>query len=197
MTGNAPETLLQRRILTIVLLLNIALVVSLTWTGILADSSGLIANAADNASDAAVYGLSLFAIGRAPHWKRKAAGMSGVLLLLFAGGVLADGIRRFLYGSEPVGSLMLWMAAVAAVVNMICLLLLRRLGRGDVNLRAVQTFSFNDFMSNGGIMVAGALVAWTGQRWPDLVVGFGVALVAARGGMEIIADARAQRLGHE
>ena len=54
MNGNAPPAQLQRRILTIVLLLNLMLVISLTWTGILADSSGLIANAADNASDAAV-----------------------------------------------------------------------------------------------------------------------------------------------
>lgn len=123
------------------LALNLALVVSLTWTGILADSSGLIANAADNASDAAVYALSLFAIGRALHWKRGAAAVSGVLLVLFAGSVLLDAVRRLLYGSEPIGSLMLLMAGLAAVLNLTCLLLLRRLGRGDVNLRAVQTLA--------------------------------------------------------
>jgi len=68
--------------------------------------------------------------------------------------------------------------------------MLRRLDGDDVNLRAAETFSFNDFASNGGIIVAGGLVLWLGQSWPDLVVGVLVAGVAAKGGLEILEDAR-------
>ena len=60
----------------------------------------------------------------------------------------------------------------------------------DVNLRAAETFSLNDFASNGGIIVAGGLVLWLDQSWPDLVVGVIVAGIAARGGLEILEDAR-------
>ena len=82
------------------------------------------------------------------------------------------------------------LAVVAAVVNLICLRLLQRLEGDDVNLRAAETFSLNDFASNGGIIVAGGLVLWLDQSWPDLVVGVIVAGIAARGGLEILEDAR-------
>jgi Co/Zn/Cd efflux system component len=58
-----------------------------------------------------------------------------------------------------------------------------------VNLRAATTFSFNDFISNGGIIVAGIAVQVTGANWPDLVVGAAVACVALYGAIDILRDA--------
>lgn len=183
------KTSRQRQVLGIVLALNAILVVSLLITGVVADSSGLIANALDNTSDVVVYAISLFAVGRALRWKRIAASASGVLLLLFGIGVLGDTIRRFLTGSEPIGLTMMVMAVIAAVVNLLCLKLLMGLKEQDVNLRAAETFSANDFIANGGILVAGILVSWIGQSWPDLLVGLGVATIAAKGGFDILRDA--------
>ena len=88
---------------------------------------------------------------------------------------------------------MMAMAVVAAGVNLWCLLLLKRIRTDDVNMRAAETFSFNDFISNGGILVAGGLVMWLGRSWPDLVVGALVALVAVKGGLEILKDAKDSR----
>ena len=180
----------QRRTLWIVLGLNLLLVVVMGGAGLWSDSSALIANALDNASDAAVYALSLFAVGRSFNWKRGAAGASGVLLILFGLGVVADTVRRFLTGSEPIGTTMMVVALFAGAINLVCVWLLGRLKKKEVHLRAAETFSFNDFISNGGVLVAGALIAWTGQRWPDLLVGLLVALVAVKGGVDIIRDAR-------
>lgn len=182
----------QRRTLLIVLVLNGLLFVGLAIGGILADSSALIANAADNASDTVVYLLSFLAVGRAPHWKRRAARLSGIMLLLFAGAVMLDVGRRWLFGAEPVGATMMSLAVVAAVVNLACLMLIRRARSDDVNMRAAETFSFNDFASNGGILVAGGLVLWFGQSWPDLVVGLIVAAIAVKGGLEILEDAKSE-----
>ncbi|MBX3478826.1 MAG: cation transporter [Caulobacter sp.] len=179
----------QRRILLIVLFLNTALFVGLGIGGLVADSSALLANAVDNASDAAVYLISFLAVGRSPVWKRGAARTSGILLLVFAVGVLFDVGRRWLTGTEPVGPTMMGLALVAAIINLICLLLLRRLHGDDVNMRAAETFSLNDFASNGGILAAGGLVMWLGQPWPDLVVGMLVAALAVKGGLEILRDA--------
>lgn len=179
----------QRRVLLIVLLLNAALFVGLGIGGLVADSSALLANAVDNASDAAVYLISFLAVGRSRGWKRGAARISGILLLAFAVGVLFDVGRRWLTGTEPVGPTMRGLALVAAIINLICLLLLRRLHGDDVNMRAAETFSLNDFASNGGILAAGGLVMWLGQPWPDLLVGVLVALLAIKGGVEILRDA--------
>ena len=183
------DTAERRRTLWIVLWLNVAIAAGFFVTGAAGDSNALIANGLDNSSDAVVYGLSLLALTRSRTWKRGAARFSGVMLLVFAGGVVLDAIRRFLDGSEPVGVMMLAMAAVAAVVNLICLRLLQKMQDKDVNLRAATTFSFNDFVANGGIIIAGIIVLVTEANWPDLVVGIGVACIAVYGGIEILRDA--------
>ncbi|MBX9461108.1 MAG: cation transporter [Brevundimonas sp.] len=184
---------LQRRTLLVVLALNAALFVGLGIGGLLADSSALLANALDNASDSAVYLISFLAVGRAVIWKTRAARVSGILLLVFAGGVLLDVLRRTLMGTEPVGWTMMGLAVVAAIVNLVCLELIRRQDSGDVNMKVAETFSFNDFASNGGILVAGGLVLWLNQSWPDLLVGLIVAAIAVKGGIDILRDAAQAR----
>ncbi|OHC92273.1 MAG: RND transporter [Sphingomonadales bacterium RIFCSPHIGHO2_01_FULL_65_20] len=185
----------QGRTLLVVLALNAGLAVALGIGGVSADSSALLANAVDNGSDAAVYLFSYLAIGRAGSWKRGAARLSGLMLLIFAAGVLLDALRRFLTGTEPVGPTMMALAVVAAVINLVCLMLIRRQPSGDVNMKAAETFSFNDFASNGGILVAGGLVLWLGQAWPDLVVGVLVAAIAIKGGLDILRDAARDKAG--
>lgn len=187
-TGTDTDERRQRRTLLLVLVLNAALFVGLGVAGWLADSSALLANAVDNASDSAVYLISFLAVGRSGLWKVRAARISGILLLIFAAGVIADVVRRWLTGAEPLGPAMMVMALVAAAVNLWCLFLLKRVRTDDVNMQAAETFSFNDFISNGGIIVAGGLVLWLGQSWPDLVVGGLVALVAIKGGFEILGN---------
>lgn len=189
MTQLKPQDHQQRRTLLVVLILNGLLFLGLGAGGILADSSALLANAVDNGADSVVYLISFLAVGRALTWKRGAARLSGILLLLFAVGVLIDVGRRWWVGAEPVGWTMMGLALVAAIVNLICLMLLKRVTSDDVNMDAAETFSLNDFAANGGILVAGGLVLWLDQAWPDLVVGLLVAALAIKGGVEILRDA--------
>ena len=179
----------KRKTLWLVLTLNVAIAAGFFVTAYLGDSNALLANGVDNSSDAVVYGLSLLALTRSARWKRGAARFSGVMLLIFAVGVMVDAVQRYLNGSTPGGALMIGMAIVAAAVNLRCLHLLNKLKNKDVNLRAATTFSFNDFISNGGIVVAGIVVLLTGANWPDLIVGIAVACIAVYGGFEILRDA--------
>ena len=185
----------ERRVLRRVLGLNLLLVAGLGTAGILGDSSGLVANALDNASDSAVYVISLLAIARGAEWKVRAARASGILLMVFAIGVLFDAYRRYVGDAEPLGTLMMVLGVVSAAVNLECLRELCKLSGPDVNIRAASTFSANDAVANLGILVAGALVAWTGNAWPDLAVGVAIALVALWGGIEIMRDAGTEASG--
>lgn len=180
----------EHRALSIALWLNVALAASFMTTGVIADSSGLIANALDNTSDAAVYALSYYATTRGPHWKARAAKVSGVMLVVLSIGVVADVGRRLLSGSEPVGALMAAMTVIAAMVNILSLKVLRSHRRHGVHLRAAWTFSINDFISNLGVLTAAILVAWLERPWPDLVIGLAIAVVVGRGGLKILADVR-------
>lgn len=192
MSGSHDIEQVQRRTLLVVLVLNALLFVVLGAGGLAADSSALLANAVDNGSDAVVYLISFLAVSRGAGWKRGAARASGIMLLIFSAGVMADVVRRWLVGTEPIGWTMMGLAVVAAVVNLICLQLIRRQRSDDVNMRAAETFSFNDFASNGGILVAGGLVMWLDQTWPDLAVGVIVAGIAFKGGVDILRDAASQ-----
>uniref|UniRef100_UPI00260D98E6 cation transporter n=1 Tax=uncultured Jannaschia sp. TaxID=293347 RepID=UPI00260D98E6 len=98
----------------------------------------------------------------------------------------------YLEGSDPLGPVMIVMAMIAAAVNFACVILLRRIQDPDVNVRAANTFSLNDFVANLGILIAGGLVAWLGSNWPDLVVGVAVAAIAAWGGVGILRDAHGE-----
>ena len=88
---------------------------------------------------------------------------------------------------------MMVLALVAAGINLWCLVLLRRIQSDDVNMQAAETFSFNDFISNGGVLIAGGLVLWIGSPWPDLIAGALIALVAIVGGIGILRSVRADK----
>ena len=193
MTDPEIDSDTPRRALGIALLLNVALAVALLVVGVLGQSSGLIANAVDNASDAVVYGISYYAVSRSASWKVRAARLSGVMLLLLSAGVVIEVVRKLVYGAEPVGVLMVLMSLVAGGVNTACLRLLRGHRGGGIDLRAAWTFSVNDLVSNFGIVAAGILVAWLDQSWPDLAIGLVIALVAAKSGIETLRDAASTR----
>jgi cobalt-zinc-cadmium efflux system protein len=182
----------QRKILWIVLALNVVLAVAFLISGLSADSSALIANGLDNASDSIVYVITLLALSRPPAWKRAAARVSGGLLILFAVGILFDVGRRFLDDPEPLGYPMMVMAIIAAAINALCVWLLRKIGDAEVDVRAATTFSTNDFLANAGVLIGGGLVLWTGQAWPDLVVGLAVAAIALKGAISILQDANSE-----
>lgn len=194
MTERADQ---ERQVLLQVLLWNLGLFVGMGVVGWMADSSALLANAVDNGSDAVVYLLGYLAVSRRPAWKRRAATLAGLMLLVFAATVIADVVRRWLEDAEPLGVAMLAVAFLAAGINLWCLRLLRRLRVDDVNIKAAETFSLNDSISNASVIVAGVLVLWLDAAWPDLVAGALIAIMAVKGGLEILRSVRDDRDIHQ
>ena len=86
-------------------------------------------------------------------------------------------MRRAWLGAEPLAPIMAWAAGLALVGNLVCFRLLTRFRSDDMNMRSVWLCSRNDLINNSGVLVAAGLVALTGSRWPDLVVGAGVAVL--------------------
>lgn len=160
-------------------------VVELT-VGWLAQSTGLIADSLDMFADAAVYGVALYAVGSSLRTKLRAAHFSGVLQLLLALGVMAEVGRRFVFGSEPVSTLMMGFGLVAMAANVWCLVLIARNRHGGAHMKASWIFSANDVIANTGVILAGALVAWTGSRYPDLVIGLIIGLIVLNGARRIL-----------
>lgn len=155
--------------------------------GILAQSAGLIADSLDMFADAAVYGLALYAVGRAAKYQLNAARVAGVLQLVLALGVLLEVVRRFILGSEPQSQIMMAVALVALIANSLCLLLIHKHRHGGAHMKASWIFSANDVLINLGVILAGALVFWTGSNLPDLLIGTVVGLIVLNGARRILA----------
>lgn len=181
----------MRRILWTVLLINAVMFVVELVVGLRAGSTGLIADSLDMLADAGVYGLSLGAVGRSSQDQRQAAVVSGRLQIALALGVLLDVVRRTALGSEPISTLMVVIGALALLANLLCLLLVRQHREGGLHMRASVIFSTNDTLANLGVIVAGLLVAWSGSRIPDLLIGTAISLLVLTGGRRILREARA------
>lgn len=154
--------------------------------GWMAQSTGLIADALDMFADAAVYGLALYAVGRAAHLKAKAAHAAGWLQMVLAVLALVEVGRRVLWGSEPVSALMMGVGLIALIANIACLALVTKKRDRGAHMKASYIFSTNDVIANTGVIVAGALVAWTGSPYPDLVIGTVIGLVVLNGARRIL-----------
>jgi len=184
----------ETRVLVILLLINGLMFFLEFGVGWWAQSTALIADAMDMLADAMVYGVGLYAVGKQVSAKIRAATISGWLQVGIGLLVLIDIARRFVFGSEPISTLMMGMGLVALIANTICLILISKHRDGEVHMRASWIFSKNDVIANVGVMLAGALVAMTDSRAPDLVIGIVVALVVFRGGMQILKDAKNERV---
>ena len=180
----------QRTTLRVVLAINAAMFVVEIVAGVLASSTGLIADSLDMLADATVYGIALFAVGRAATAKVNAALFSGGFQILLALGVAFDVVRRALFGSEPVSELMMAVGTLALVANLACLALLAKHRDGEVHMRASWIFSVNDVLANLGVILSGLIVFVIGSRWPDLIVGAAITVLVLRGGIRIIREAR-------
>lgn len=184
------ESRQQSRVLIVLLAINAAMFVVEIVAGILAESTGLIADSMDMLADAVVYGIGLYAVGRAASAKIRAARVSGYFQMTLALIVALDVGRRALFGSEPEPAYMMLVGLVALAANVVCLGLIARHRDGGVHMRASWIFSKNDVIANVGVVVSGGIVYLTGTRWPDLVVGIAIAYIVFRGALAIIEDAR-------
>lgn len=188
--SQAAQAGLERRVLIVLLAINAVMFVLEGAAGWLAESTGLLADALDMLADAGVYGIALYAVGRAARLKTRAARISGGLQIGLAGLVAFEVLRRALYGAEPLSLAMIGVGLLALIANLACVALLARHRDGEVHMRASWIFSVNDALANLGVILAGVLVWASGSHWPDLIIGGFIVTLVLRGGLTILAEAR-------
>lgn len=187
------ETIEERRVLIILLLINAFMFLTEIGMGVFSESMGLVADSLDMLADAAVYGIGLYAVGKSKRLKISAALISGIFQIVLAMGVAAEIIRRVIWGSEPEPIYIVVVSILALLANVVCLILISKHREGEVHMRASWVFSKNDVIANVGVILSGCLVYVFSSRWPDLVIGAIIVAVVLRGGVVILADARRER----
>ena len=158
--------------------------------GLLAHSTGLLADALDMASDAGVYGAALVAINQGAAFKGRVAKFSGWILLILGISLLIEVARRAFSGGQPAPLPIMGVAFASLAVNIYVLRSLRPFQAGEVHLRAAWIFTRADVIASIGVLVSAALVAWTHSRIPDLVVGAAIGLYVIKEALEILRDSQ-------
>ena len=165
----------QGRVLVVVLVLNAAMFCIEFGAGLWTGSTALLADSLDMLGDALVYGFSLFVLHRSLRWRARAALAKGLIMALFAVGILGGAVFRLQAGAPPLAPAMAATGMLALVANGFCFALLWRHRADDINLRSTWLCSRNDLIGNGAVLVAALLVAWSASIWPDVLIGAAIA----------------------
>lgn len=191
LAGPAPRAEVRRRgVLWAALAINVLLFVGEFGAGLWADSSALLADSADNLGDVLTYAISLAAVGTASRQRARAAGVKGIIQILFGLAVLIEVGRKAWMGFEPVAPVMVVAAGLALIGNVACFVMLLGHRHADINMRSVWLCSRNDVIGNASVITA-ALVVWlTGFAWADLVVGAALAMLFLSTGIGVVREAR-------
>lgn len=157
--------------------------------GVVADSTALIADAGHNLSD--VLGLGLAggaawlarraASSKRTYGYRKAtvlAALGNAILLVFACGAIAiEASRRLAEPTEVASTTVMVVAGIGFVINLGTALLFLTSRKHDLNARGAWLHMIADAAVSIGVVIAGALILFTGWNWIDPVVGLVIVMV--------------------
>src|ERR1700733_264302 len=181
--------------------LNLLIVLIEGGAGLYANSTALIADAGHNLSD--VLGLVLAggatwlasrpAKGRRTYGFGKAtvlaAVTNGVVLVFVSGAIAIEAVNR-LFAPEHVGSVVVMgTAAVGVVVNTATALMFMRGQASDVNVRGVFLHMAGDAAVSVGVIIAAALILFSGWTWLDPAVSIAIVAVIVAGTWGLLREA--------
>lgn len=167
----------QSATLKAVLGINAVMFVVVLVAGLMASSMALLSDSLDNLGDALTYAVSLYAVSRGSRTKARVALFKGSLILIAGLAVLAQVIYKLAVPTVPVFETMGVTSVVALAANGLCLLLLTRHRHDDINMSSVWECSRNDIASNIAVGIAAIGVWLTSSGWPDLLIGFALAIL--------------------
>jgi cobalt-zinc-cadmium efflux system protein len=169
--------------------------------GILSHSLALLSDAGHNLTDTLALILSLWAFELAlrPSTAERTFGLhragilaalaNAVVLVAIAVGILIEAYQRFLEPEPVHAEVMIGVAVVALVLNLAIAVWLHAAAEHDLNVRSSFVHVAGDAASAAGVVVAGVLIALTGQHWLDPAVSVLIALFIFWTSRGIIADA--------
>lgn len=180
----------EAKVLKVLMMINGGMFFIELVSGIMAESMGLISDSFDMLADAGVYGISLYAVGKTIIEKKKSAKANGIFQMILGIGIIAETVRRFIFGSNPEPGYMILISSLALSANVYCMLLLSKHKEGEVHMRASYICSSTDVMANVGVVIAGVAVFLTSSRYPDLIIGIIVTGIVLQGAYRILKLAR-------
>jgi cobalt-zinc-cadmium efflux system protein len=197
--GSAADA--DRRWLAVALGIIAAFMVVELVAGILADSLALLSDAAHMLTDAGAIGVALYAAGLAA---RPAAGRftfglgraeilsaqaNGATLLVLAGVIAVEAIRRLWAVPDVDGGVVLVVGLLGACANVGAAAALGKAQRRSLNVEGARAHVLTDLFASLAAATAGAVVLITGFERADAIASLLVAAVMLRSGWLLLRDA--------
>lgn len=198
--SHAPSADADRRWLTIALLLIAGFMGVEVVAGIIASSLALLSDAAHMLTDAGAIGLALvaaslaarppsrrftFGLGRA---EILAAQANGATLLVLAGVLGIEAVRRLSNPPDVEGGLVIVVGALGALVNVAAAWALSRSERRGLNVEGAMAHVLTDLYGSVAAIVAGILIVTTGFGAADGIAALTVSLLMVRSGWSLLRD---------
>ena len=168
--------------------------------GIIASSLALLSDAAHMLTDAGAIGLALFAAALAarPPSKRYTFGLgraeilsaqvNGATLLVLAGVLAIEAIRRLFDPPEVEGGLVIVVGALGACVNVAAAWALSRAERRGLNVEGAMAHVLADLYGSVAAIVAGVIIVTTGFGRADGIAALIVVALMLRSGWRLLRD---------
>lgn len=183
----------QRRVLKIVLALNVATFAMVVTGSIVSKSSSLLSGGLDNFGDALTYALSLAVVGASVAAQSRVALVKGSLIALAAVVVASQIVWRLVNPATPIFETMGIIAAINLAVNAASLWLITPYRDGDINMASAWECSRNDIYEGTAVLLTAGLVYVFDAGWPDLVVATILLALFARSARRVVKEAIEQR----
>lgn len=174
-----------RKILWLILVLNAGMFIVEVGASYISGSVALMADAVDFFADAFNYAISLYVLNKALATRAKASLIKAATMGLFGLFVIANSIYRAVSQAVPEAEIMGGVGLLALLVNIGSAIILYRHRTGDSNRESVWICSRNDAIGNILVMIAAAVVAFTQNHWPDIMVAFLIATLFLRSAWRI------------
>ena len=179
----------QRRVLSVVLVVNLLTFLMMVGAAWYSRSSSLLSGALDNLGDALTYALSLAVVGASLAAKARVALLKGVLILAAAVAVAVQIGWRLTHPAVPLFEAMGVAALLNLGANAYCLYLLSPFRHGDINLASAWECSRNDVWEGVAVLAAAASVGLFGAAWPDLVIASALLVMFLRSSVRVLRSA--------
>lgn len=160
----------QKGTLKAVLVINTVMFIVIAGGAFYGKSTALLSNSLDNLGDALTYGLSLYAVSQGAITKAKVALFKGSLIFMGACVVLAQIIQRLIVPVLPSYEVMGVFSLTDLATNSLCLFLLWKHRKEDINMSSVWECSRNDIASNLSVFIAAGAVWFFESGWADIFV---------------------------
>lgn len=175
----------QRRVLKVVLSINIATFVMVVAAAWYSGSSSLLSGGLDNFGDALTYALSLAVVGGSQRAKSRVALLKSALILGAAAAVAARIAWGIANPNVPIVEAMSAAALLNLGANLVCLRLLTPYRHGDINMSSAWECSRNDIYEGLAVLAASATVWFFDSSWPDLVIACALLFLFLRSGVKV------------